>query len=219
MRSSDDSATETTDATAPSDLTGIEMVYRTLDRFEHQHADPNIAYAERIEAEVTGVDYESDRRVRLGSVSLVRIDFWEVGDRWFDVLDAESSEWAAYHDVVADAGDDDRFLLIVDRAEIVEWARGHDIGLHAVARAIRTWGEDARSCSRRSRPAARVRRATPAGRRSRVTGAARARPRPGQPAADAHRHRQLPPGRRRRGEAQRLASAGAGQLTRISANS
>jgi hypothetical protein len=81
--------------------------------------------------------------VPLGSLTLARIDLWEVGDRYFDVLDAESSEWAAYIDIVEPAGDELRFLLIVDRVELVPWARGHDIGLHVVARAIRTWGDEA----------------------------------------------------------------------------
>ena len=59
------------------------------------------------------------------------------------MLDAESSEWTAYIDVLKSADEDPRFLLIVGRVEIVPWARGHDIGLHAVAGAIRTRGEDA----------------------------------------------------------------------------
>lgn len=32
-------------------------------------------------------------------------------------------------------------LLILDRIELVPWARGHGIGLHVLARAIRTWSD------------------------------------------------------------------------------
>jgi hypothetical protein len=78
----------------------------------------------------------------LGSVTLARIDLWEVGGQWFDVLEAESSEWASYYEAVQSAREAERFLVIVDRVTVVEWARGHGLGLHAVARALRTWADD-----------------------------------------------------------------------------
>ena len=94
--------------------------------------------------EIEGLIWDDDeRRVALGHLTLARMDLWEVGDRYIDVLDAESTEWCGYVEIVDAAEDDPRFLLIVDRVEIVPRARGNDIGLHAVARAIRTWGEDA----------------------------------------------------------------------------
>lgn len=129
----------------PHSLLSIEITYRTSDRFgDDRFAEPNVALVQRVFAAIEGVtDIQSESRVPLGSLTLARIDLWEVGDQYFDVLDAESSEWTAYVHVVDAAEDDPRFLLIVDRAELVKWARGNEIGLHAAARAIRTWGDDA----------------------------------------------------------------------------
>ena len=144
MPSSNDSPADTTTQATLSDLSRIEITYRTSDRFgDDRLGDPNIAYVQHVYAEIEGWNLEEDFRVALGHLSLARIDLWEVGDQFLDVLDAESTEWTSYFNVLESTDDDPRFLLIFDRAEIVPWARGHDIGLHAVARAIRTWGEDA----------------------------------------------------------------------------
>ncbi len=129
-----------------ADLLDIEIVYRTWDRFgsDQRLGEPNIARVQRVVGEIAGVlDYEPERRVvSLGSVRLGRIDLYEVGDAYMEVLDAVSSEWTAYVDVVEAERYVERFLLVVDLVEVAEWARGHGIGLHAVARAIRTWGEE-----------------------------------------------------------------------------
>ncbi|MET0602113.1 MAG: hypothetical protein ABW167_09015 [Baekduia sp.] len=55
------------------------------------------------------------------------------------MLDSHSSEWLRYLDVV-DEDDLATHLLILDRIEFASEARGYGIGLHALARAIRTWG-------------------------------------------------------------------------------
>ena len=58
-----------------------------------------------------------------------------------------------------------RFLLIVDRVVIAPRARGHALGLHAAARAIRTWGDDALVVATAFPLEARPTTATPAHRR------------------------------------------------------
>jgi len=126
-----------------ADLVSIEITYQTDDRFGwQQDADPNIAYVQHVSAEIKGrFDWEQgdDDLAHLGTLSLARIDSSEAGSI-FNVLDAQSSEWVAYAETFNE--DDVASLLIVDRIELVPWARGHDIGLHVVARAIRTWATD-----------------------------------------------------------------------------
>lgn len=47
--------------------------------------------------------------------------------------------------MLLDDGSDDippRYVVIPDRLEVVPDARGHGVGLHVLARAIRTWAAD-----------------------------------------------------------------------------
>lgn len=64
----------------------------------------------------------------------------------FDVLDCDS-EWAnSYGDLTLDEHEEliglNHWLLIADRVELVPDARGHNLGLHVLARALRTWASD-----------------------------------------------------------------------------
>jgi hypothetical protein len=80
---------------ALSDLYSIEVIYTTRDRFgDARHHDPHIAYVQRVDAEIEGLaaadegSADDELRVRLGSVSLARVDLWEVGRAYMDVLDS-----------------------------------------------------------------------------------------------------------------------------------
>jgi GNAT superfamily N-acetyltransferase len=57
------------------------------------------------------------------------------------VLDAHSTEWSRYGELVRRGGTIDfvRYLVILDRMTLRREARGFGIGLHVLARAIRTW--------------------------------------------------------------------------------
>jgi GNAT superfamily N-acetyltransferase len=138
----------------------VEIVYTTRDRYTDHLAglDPNVAYAQRIKGTITGITYDHDRddpevRTPLGTLSLVSIDVDEAGDELLEVLDAESEEWINYDRLAirvmnaqaGDPADGDEDLtmvdsfVIIDRMELVPEARGHGLGLHVLARAIRTW--------------------------------------------------------------------------------
>jgi hypothetical protein len=122
----------------------IDIRYTVADRYGFPSPEPN----ERLDSIVGMITAQvADGEAQpVGELSLARIDLWEDDLDLFEVLDAESSEWAAYWpalDELLDDGVDFRHVLICDRVNVVEQARGRRIGLHALARAIRTWGEDA----------------------------------------------------------------------------
>ena len=122
----------------------IDIRYTLTDRYGVDSPEPN----EQLES-ITGVitmQVADGEAQPIGELSLARIDLWEHDLDLFEVLDAESSEWAAYWpalDELVDDGVDFRHILICDRVQVAEQARGQQIGLHALARAIRTWGEGA----------------------------------------------------------------------------
>jgi hypothetical protein len=123
----------------------IDIEYTVLDRYGFESGEPNDRFVEHI-AGTIGARTGDGEPETIGSLALARIDLWEPGLDLLDLLDAESEEWPQYwvalrYQCVADA--DFRHVLICDRLEIAEPARGHRIGLHALARAIRTWGESA----------------------------------------------------------------------------
>jgi hypothetical protein len=127
-------------------VSDIEITYHLRDRFDADHrALPHVDHVfADIHGVIAGPEGAPVERVALGALKLGRLDLWDAGADYADVLDAHSGEWEGYIDVVDAAGPDlPRFLLIVDRVMIARWARGHAIGLHAAARAIRIWGDDA----------------------------------------------------------------------------
>jgi hypothetical protein len=129
---------------SPSSLSGVEITYRLRDRFRADHSE--VPHVDHVFADIHGVIAGAEgaavEHVALGELKLGRLDLWDAD--YAAVLDAHSGEWEGYIDLVDAAGPDlPRFLLIVDRVEIARWARGHAIGLHAAARAIRIWGDDA----------------------------------------------------------------------------
>ena len=130
----------------PSALLWIDVSYTTRDRFgPDRHGDPDAVFAQIIEATIDGVVLGAhDEPLSLGTMTLGRIDLWEADELYRDVLDCHSGAWEAYIPVIEEFGvNAPRYLLIVDRVTIHEWVRGHGIGLHAVARALLTWAEDA----------------------------------------------------------------------------
>jgi GNAT superfamily N-acetyltransferase len=133
-------------------LVRVEITYTTEDRYDEETPVDESSFPQTIHGEVIGVVYGvgGDDAVRLGHVELARIDLYEAGDRLYDVLDSHSGEWESYHSVVRRWDDDETFvppsfLLILHRLELVEEARGHGLGLHVLARAIRTWARDAQA--------------------------------------------------------------------------
>lgn len=136
------------DATTPPDAVDlhkliIEINYRTSDRFgAEQHGDPHQVHAQQIHADIVGLDEAGE--YSLGTLSLARIDLWQGGSEIYEVLDSHSGHWTAFYDVLKEAVDENLVgaALILDQIKLVDWARGSDLGLHVLARAIRTWGED-----------------------------------------------------------------------------
>jgi hypothetical protein len=143
-------------------LDQVEIAYSTSDRFgeEEGFLEPHEEFAQKVKATVTGVIYadsESGRTVvPLGTLAFARIDLTEVGgmDTLSHVFDSHSREWNGYWDVglrIFGESEDERAddfaladsLLLLDRLELVPEARGHGLGLHVLARAIRTWGGNA----------------------------------------------------------------------------
>ena len=126
-----------------SKFDSIEIAYSTPDRFgSDQDGDPHHQYVQYVYGEIAGVYYDpyTDERVKtpLGTLELAVIDLFEVGEELFDALDSHSGEWERY-DGVVDEDEPASHLMILDRIEIIPEARGHGVGLHALARAIRTW--------------------------------------------------------------------------------
>ncbi len=134
-------------ASAPvAAVSDVEITYHLRDRFDADHrALPHVDHVfADIRGVIAGPEGAALERVALGTLKLGRLDLWDAGADYANVLDAHSGEWEGYIELVDAAGPDlPRFLLIVDRVVIARWARGHAIGLHAAARAIRIWGDDA----------------------------------------------------------------------------
>jgi len=127
-----------------TDLQWLEITYETRDRFGiDQDSDPNHRYVQGISGKIEGLFEDLDQPVELGTLRLAKVDLFEAsGHRLLEALDAESEELAHYLDVVDEGAQETHLgLLILDRIELVPWARGHGIGLHVLARAIRTWSD------------------------------------------------------------------------------
>lgn len=135
-------------------LSAVDITYTTTDRYGHENVDPDLRFVQMIGGEITGVSYEDGSTdptiVPLGTIELARIDLREIDETTLiEIFDSHSSEWTRYIEVVDRIRDeDDDFgaadaILVVHRAEIVPEARGHGLGLHTCARAIRTWGDGA----------------------------------------------------------------------------
>ena len=113
MRGSDEVPADTAPR-ALSDLWSIEITYQFSDRFGmDRFSDPNIAYVDGVYGEIVGLTADEDR-VLLGHLSVARIDLFEVGDGYLEVLDAESADWTAYVDVIGAAAED-RGAIRADR--------------------------------------------------------------------------------------------------------
>jgi GNAT superfamily N-acetyltransferase len=144
-----------TDSTRPrrwslSTLDEIEIVYTTPDRYGYEGRDPHEEFVQFFQGRVNGVAYPEDgreTRVPLGTIKFALLDLYEIEERssLYEVLDSCSDEWRYYlaltDDSEADAaiGELASQLLIVESVEIVPEARGHGLGLHVLARVIRTW--------------------------------------------------------------------------------
>ena len=134
------------------ELDRVEIEYTVSDLWADTGADPDEEHVQRIFGEITGVvcaDDGSSAFVRLGSLALARIDLDrldEEDESLLDLLDATSSEWVNSYGIVDldDTGlcDGLRYVLIADRVELRREARGRGLGLHALARALRTWARD-----------------------------------------------------------------------------
>jgi uncharacterized protein YeaO (DUF488 family) len=119
-------------------------------RPDAEELNPDEQYAQLIHGEIVGYDREDDTEVRLGEVTFGRVDLDEIesaGDSLYEVLDSHSVEWESYASVIQEEQEDEdafsmRALLFLDRVTLVPDARGHGLGLHVLARAIRTWGAD-----------------------------------------------------------------------------
>lgn len=131
------------------ELNRVEITYKTVDRFGDGSADPCDLHAQVVNGEIVGIVYEEggdETRVPLGDLQVVLIDLWEMeaaGEDLFNVLDSHSSDWAVFLSLTT--GDEPELheglqsLLLLDRVRLVPEARGHGLGLHVLARAIRTW--------------------------------------------------------------------------------
>jgi GNAT superfamily N-acetyltransferase len=132
----------------------IEITYTTEDRFgEEGPLDPDMEFAQQITGDVVGVyeDEVAERRIPLGRVELGRINLSELHGNLFDVLDSCSGEWSRFvglaDQIESDDQRDDRLmfahaLVLIDVVELAPEARGHGLGLHVLARVIRTWAGD-----------------------------------------------------------------------------
>jgi hypothetical protein len=85
-------------------------------------------------------------RRRIGALQLARVHLWQCGaGDLHEVLDSHSAEWCRYGqlpELRRPAATWPRHLLILDRLQLIADARGRDLGLHAAARAIRSWEDD-----------------------------------------------------------------------------
>jgi GNAT superfamily N-acetyltransferase len=132
----------------------IAIVYTTEDLYENEHGDGtrdlDMDYAQTITGAVTGVAYPDgggELTVPLGKIELVRIDVYETGSahNMYEVLDSRSGDLESLWPIIdqtcfSDESDDlTKYVVIADRLEVVPEARGHGLGLHVLARAIRTW--------------------------------------------------------------------------------
>ena len=129
-----------------SALTRVDITYRLPDRFGVDRDE--LVHVDHITADVSGVltgaGAAQRRHVAVGEFTFGRVDLLRAGDETAALLDAHSGEWEGYIPLVDAAGANlPRFLLILDRLVIAPWARGHALGLHVAARAIRSWGDDA----------------------------------------------------------------------------
>jgi GNAT superfamily N-acetyltransferase len=135
-------------------LDRIEIVYTTEDRFGDERADPHLGHVQYVWGKVAGVVYEDvsetgETRLPVGWIRFLLIDLWEVdeSDRstLFDVLDsAERVDYDALtteRDGLGVIDGSTTQLMLVDAMELIPEARGHGLGLHVLARAIRTWSE------------------------------------------------------------------------------
>jgi GNAT superfamily N-acetyltransferase len=132
----------------------VEITYTTVDRFGYDETfDLDLRVTQTISGQIIGVYFEEgstdETHVPLGTIELARIDLREINETMLiDVFDSHSIEWVRYIEVVDRIRKEDDFvlapaILVLDRAEFVPEARGHGLGLHVLARAIRTWGDDA----------------------------------------------------------------------------
>jgi GNAT superfamily N-acetyltransferase len=128
----------------------VDIDYRLSDIWANAGSDPHIEYVEYVWGEVYGVRSGGATRDQLGTLGLARIDLNRLEARGVElamVLDSHSLEWSHSYGGIELAADDGSFglldssnaLLIVDRVQLIPEARGHDLGLHALARALRTW--------------------------------------------------------------------------------
>jgi GNAT superfamily N-acetyltransferase len=134
------------------ELDRVEIEYTVSDLRADTGADPDEEHVQRISGAITGVVYDADGsslvvplgRLELGRIDLDRLD--EEGESLLDLLDATSSEWVNGYGALDLDGtglrDGLRYLLIADRVELRREARGRGLGLHALARALRTWAPD-----------------------------------------------------------------------------
>ena len=140
-------------------LDSIVIEYEGDDPSGGDRHDPDCA-ALRFRGKIVGVQYwtlneaedvleDKESRHDLGTVEFALIDLWH-SPPWIEILDAISGEWVNhYHPVVVKALDDDAMmevpsqLLVLDRLDLKPEARGYGIGLHVLARVIRTFGRHA----------------------------------------------------------------------------
>jgi GNAT superfamily N-acetyltransferase len=131
----------------------IDLTYTTDDRYGHDwvYGDPDRKFAQSIRGDVVGIafpDNAPELHVPLGTVELAKIDLWEVeqhGESIAMVLDSHSADWVEFFPLVDEdtcpLDHEAHSLVIADRVRIVPEARGHRLGLHVLARALRTWAE------------------------------------------------------------------------------
>ena len=125
------------------DIWAIDIRYEVWDRLGADvDGGPHEQYAERIAATIRLCVGELEERPVVGELLLARVHLRECEDELVEVLDSDSQEWTTYYDLLSGLSDRNElppYLLIASLAKVQPEARGRGIGLHALARAIRTW--------------------------------------------------------------------------------
>ncbi|MBJ7469648.1 MAG: hypothetical protein JHD16_00020 [Solirubrobacteraceae bacterium] len=130
------------------DFEVVEIEYTLPDRFGlDQEGDPHDRHVQNISATIslTRVGETDEASRQIGEMTLAKIDLTEPEIRLWDVFDSHSEEWNNYTLEITAALEqtDARHILIAHRVSLDQDTRGRGIGLHALARGIRTWGQDA----------------------------------------------------------------------------
>ncbi len=122
----------------------ITIEYCTEDIWDRGSFDPENC-VQRFTGAVKGFT-EEEEEIRLGKLSFSRLDLWEIEDNLLDVLDSNSSEWLSYLSLIEECqGGSHIFssLFIFEEMTLIPEVRGHGLGLHVMARALKTWTDGA----------------------------------------------------------------------------